>query len=87
MRAAVILLRHFHFFSACAFKLTSCRAGNKASDSGKVTLSLDHVLDALKDAGFEDMVGAVSLQVNGKNFVHIIITSIAHLQDQFTLNY
>jgi hypothetical protein len=30
-------------------------------------LSLDHVLDALKDAGFEDMVSAVALQVNGRN--------------------
>lgn len=39
-------------------------ASAKASDSGKATLSLDHVLDALKDAGFEDMVGAVALQVN-----------------------
>jgi hypothetical protein len=33
-------------------------------------LSLDHVLDALKDAGFEDMVGAVALQVNGGNSVY-----------------
>ncbi len=44
-----------------------CRAATKASDSGKATLSLDHVLDALKDAGFEDMVSAVALQVNGTN--------------------
>ena len=42
------------------------RAATKASDSGKATLSLDHVLDALKDAGFDDMVSAVALQVNGK---------------------
>ena len=29
-------------------------------------MSLDHVLDALKDAGFDDMVSAVALQVNGE---------------------
>ena len=55
-------------FSVLAHSLRiCCRAGTKASDSGKATLSLDHVLDALKDAGFEDMVSAVALQVNGRN--------------------
>ncbi len=68
--------------SEYAFALTHCRAGTKASDSGKVTLSLDHVLDALKDAGFEDMVSAVSLQVNGKHFRNKTITFIAHMHHQ-----
>jgi hypothetical protein len=53
-----------------------CRASAKASDSGKATLSLDHVLDALKDAGFEDMVSAVALQVNGGNSVFSTIIYI-----------
>jgi hypothetical protein len=49
------------------------RAANKASDSGKATLSLDHILDALKDAGFEDMVSAVALQVNGGSLASVAI--------------
>ncbi len=59
-----------------------CRAATKASDSGKATLSLDHVLDALKDAGFEDMVSAVALQVNGTNFIAaaILFTAIMHVR-------
>jgi hypothetical protein len=66
-----------------------CRASAKASDSGKATLSLDHVLDALKDAGFEDMVSAVALQVNGGNSVYF--NNHLHnwnlLQQQFILEW
>jgi hypothetical protein len=78
---AILLLRALSLFLQ-NLNATFCRAGIKASDSGKVTLSLDHVLDALKDAGFEDMVSAVALQVNGK----IPCTQQSHLLRTCTID-
>ena len=77
--------------AACPFSsLSVCSsAASKASDSGKATLSLDHVLDALKDAGFEDMVSAVALQVNGTNCkaatttLHVAITHARIASEQY----